>query len=277
MSFGSFFKKAASTIAGGAAGFLTGSWGGAAVGALGAYSSYQGSKRQNRANSAQALRAMQFGAGEAKLNRSFQERMSSSAHQREVTDLKAAGLNPILSAGGGGASTPSGGQAQGQQATMQDEQTNAIASATALLRSKAEIQQINAQTNLTKAQENAIKPIAATGEAIGSLWEYLKNKGATTAREIQRHTNSYYKIKSQITSPKTEASQAVAYPLGSKPSQTTKGFKPSKPQHSANHGNKSWDYNPKNSDGLHYWSRRNGWMTLKQSKAYSKSTRKNWN
>lgn len=90
-------------------------------------------------------------AAEARRNREFQERMSNTAHQREVEDLLRAGLNPMLSAmRGGGASTPSGNVAD-VGATGRGIGAG-VASALAVKQMQAQIELLKAQTLKTHTE-----------------------------------------------------------------------------------------------------------------------------
>lgn len=77
-----------------------------------------GAIQQGVYNAIERNTAMQYNSAEALANRNFQERMSNTAYQRAVEDMRKAGLNPILAYAQGGASTPGGSGATITGASM---------------------------------------------------------------------------------------------------------------------------------------------------------------
>lgn len=143
-------------------------------GAVMAGTSILGGLMSNNANKEQQQSANDANAAIAAENRAWQERMANSAHQREIADLKAAGLNPILSASKGGSATPAGNAATMQAAKMEDVLGKGVNSA---------LSSLNLQKDLDMAESQK----ALNASAIETQQEQ-QNLNATTAMNTRQQT-----------------------------------------------------------------------------------------
>lgn len=134
---------------------------------------------QNRSNEAITGRQM-----------SFQERMSSTAHQREVLDLEAAGLNPILSSRYGGSSAPQGAAIPAQN--IASGLPAAISSAVQLRRVAAEMENLAAQTDLNRERINTERTQQSQNVANSALSIERANTERTNQEFTHARTQTEY-------------------------------------------------------------------------------------
>ena len=168
---------------------------GAGVGLAGTLGSVYGQESTNRsnetiannatsANMAEASRDREFQAAQVSAQQEFQERMANTAHQREQADLRAAGLNPMLTAKGVGANSPSGASASGAQGSAVTAKLDnpyaslgaAGHSAMDVMQAAAGLKKQAAETDYIRTQDKVAKKGIPRAEITNDAYDWVKKK-----------------------------------------------------------------------------------------------------
>lgn len=169
---------------------------GLGAGLLGQYFQSQGQQQANDTNVAIARQTNAMTQTNAREQMAFQEQMSSTAHQREVKDLEAAGLNPILSVNAG-ASSPSGAAGTASAARVENVNEGMAATAReiaaqqlAIHKQAQEIKLMEAQRAKIDTERQVIRGGIPKSEMTNDAYNYFKKqwKEATSVKAQEGRT-----------------------------------------------------------------------------------------
>lgn len=140
----------------------------------------------NKANIEAAKISGEFNQNTAREQMAFQEKMSSSAYQRATTDMKAAGINPMLAYAQGGASAPSGASGSMQAARSESTQPgealkSGVQSAMALAALDKELESKDAGIALDNAAKAAKESEVELNK--NAAWKATQDGNVSAAQE----------------------------------------------------------------------------------------------
>lgn len=176
---------------------------GAITGGIGSIAGYFGQREANETNRQNMRDANRVTEAESRRNREFQREMSNTSHQREVADLEAAGLNPLLSATGG-ATTPGGASGSGTAGASMENTLGSIGTSAkdavqiglAIKKQKQEIKNLKQQEKKTHTETTLLKKDVPKSEIQNQFMQdfqkgYLKLRGAaeSSAKALKKSYN----------------------------------------------------------------------------------------